>query len=266
MNFLRAFLNDLKRRVISPSFWIMTLLAAAAYIASSAEELKFAWNSNTADVLYFWDMAHNIGYFTSISLLCCTAINCTSFLNDYHSFYYRSAALRSGKRNYALSKYLSCVVTGGLTLALGLVLVFLIMMIRFPFISENSGALDSWLHSNNFGSSVLADGNYFSFAVIYAFLAFLFGAVWSAVGVCVSAFVTDKYVASFSPYVIWYVTGRLLNGISRGIFRTEVIFRGNYNVGGTAGSLLFAVGYLGAVIAVLGVIFCIKACRRCADQ
>lgn len=262
MNFLRAFLNDLKRRVISPSFWIMTLLAAAAYIASSIEELKFAWNSRTADVLYFFDMAHNIGYFSSISLLCCTAINCTSFLNDYHSFYYRSAALRSGKRNYALSKYLSCVVTGGLTLAIGLVLVFLILMIRFPFISETSGALDSWLHSGYFGREILADGNNFGFAAVCAFLAFLFGAVWSAVGVCVSAFITDRYVASFSPYVIWYVTCRLLVGK----FRTEVIFRGNYNAGGTAGSLLFAVGYLGAVIAVLGIIFCIKACRRCADQ
>lgn len=262
MNFLRAFLNDLKRRVISPSFWIMVFLAAAAYIASSIEELKFAWNSRTADVLYFFGMAHNIGYFSSISLLCCTAINCTSFLNDYHSFYYRSAALRSGKRNYALSKYLSCVVTGGLTLAIGLVLVFLILMIRFPFISETSGALDSWLHSGYFGREILADGNYFGFAAVYAFLAFLFGAVWSAVGVCVSAFITDRYVASFSPYVIWYVTCRLLVGK----FRTEVIFRGNYNAGGTAGSLLFAVGYLGAVIAVLGVIFCIKACRRCADQ
>lgn len=252
----------MKRRVISPSFWIMVFLAAAAYIASSIEELKFMWNSSHADVLYFFDMAHNIGYFSSISLLCCTAINCTSFLNDYHSFYYRSATLRSGKRNYALSKYLSCVVTGGLTLALGLVLVFLILMIRFPFISEDSSVLDSWLHSGYFGKESLERGNYFGFAVICAFLAFLFGAVWSAVGVCVSAFITDRYVASFSPYVIWYVTKRLL----KGIFRTEVIFRGNYNIGGTAGSMLFAVGYLGAVIAVLGVIFCIKACRRCADQ
>lgn len=263
MNFLRAFLNDLKRRVISPSFWIMVFLAAAAYIGSSIEELKFAWNSRTADVLYFWDMAHNIGYFTSISLLCCTAINCTSFLNDYHSFYYRSAALRSGKRSYALSKYLLCVVTGGLTLAFGLVLVFLILMIRFPFISENSGALDSYLRSmHHFGRGILERGNYFGFAAAYAFLAFLFGAVWSAVGVCVSAFITDRYVASFSPYVIWYVTKRLLHGI----FDTENIFRGSFDMGGVSLSMLFAVGYLGAVIAVLGVIFCIKACRRCADQ
>ncbi len=263
MSFIRAFLNDLKLRLLSPSFWIMTFVAAAAYTASSIEELKFSWNSKTADVLYFWGMSQDIGFFTPLSLLCCTAINCTSFLNDYRCCYYRSAALRSGKRNYVASKFLSCVMTGGLTLALGLVLYFLILMIRFPFISEQSGALENWLALfSNCGVDLLASGNYFGFAAAYVLLAFLFGAVWSAVGICVSAFITDRYVASFSPYILWFVSKFLLDGM----FDTDTIFIGNFYLGSTAKCLLFAVGYLGAVTAVLGVIFCIKAKRRCADQ
>ncbi len=263
MSFIRAFLNDLKLRLLSPSFWIMAVVAAAAYTASSIEEIDFSWNSKTADVLYFWCMSQDIGFFTPLSLLCCTTINCTSFLNDYRCCYYRSAAVRSGKRNYVASKFLSCVVTGGLTLAIGLVLYFLILMIRFPFISEQSGALDNWMHLQKAcGIEFLVSGNYFGFAATYVFLAFLFGAVWSAVGICVSAFITDRYVASFSPYILWYVSSFPLDGM----FRTEVIFRGNFYLGSTARSLLFAVGYLGAIIAVLGIIFCIKAKRRCADQ
>ncbi len=263
MSFIRTFLNDLKLRLLSPSFWIMTLIAAAAYTASSLEEVDFAWNSQTSDVLYFWDLAQNIGYFTPLSLLCCTALNCTSFLNDYQSCYYRSSMLRSGKRNYMISKFLSCVTAGGLTLALGLVIFVLFLRMRFPLISENSSYLE--LYTDNadtiFTGELLKGGHYIGFFALYAFLAFLFGAVWSAVGICVSAFITDRYVASFSPYVIQFVLDYVLTGK----FRTDAIFRGNFNVGSAAGSVLFAVGYLGAIIAVLGVIFCVKAGRRCSD-
>jgi len=263
MSFIRTFLNDLKLRLISPGFWIMTLIAAAAYTASSMEEVDFAWNSKTSDVLYFWDLSQNIGFFTPLSLLCCTALNCTSFLKDYQSCYYRSSMLRSGKRNYMISKFLSCVTAGGLTLALGLIIFVLFLRLRFPLIADNSGYLELYVHNADrvFTGELLEGGHYIGFFAMYVFLAFLFGAVWSAVGICVSAFITDRYVASFSPYVIQFV----LDFILTGKFRTDTIFRGDYNVGSAAGSVLFAMGYLGAMIAVLGIIFCVKAGRRCSD-
>lgn len=259
--FLKALLADLRRRLFSPSFVIMTIVAALSYLVSSVDEMKYAWNSKGVDVLYFWDMAQNIGYFTSLSILCCTALNCTSFLNDYHSYYYRSCVLRSGKLNYALSKYLSCVVTGGLTLALGLVIFILILRARLPLIAEDSSYLEMYVRSSNgiFTGELLKRGHYISFFAVYTLLAFLFGALWSGVGICISTFITDKYVASFSPYIIWYTS----RGVLSGILKTETVFNGNYNFGGVGGSILWAVSYFGAVIVVLGIIFCCKAERRC---
>ncbi len=259
--FLKAFSTDLKRQLFSSSFAIMIIIVALSYLVSIIDEMKYAWNSKGSDVLYFWDIAQNIGYFTSISILCCTAINCTSFLNDYHSNYYRSCVMRSGKLNYTLSKYLSCVVTGGLILALGLDLFLMILRIKFPIISEESSYLEMYVRSSDriFTGKLLYDGNYIGFFGVYTLLAFLFGALWSAVGICLSAFLTDKYVASFSPYVIWYAS----RGILSGRFRTEVVFNGNYNIGGIGGSILWAAAYFGMVILVLGIIFCRKAERRC---
>lgn len=258
---MKAFLTDFKHRVFSPGFAIMTAIAALSYLISSIDEMKYAWDSSGADVLYFWDIAQNIGYFTSLSILCCTAINCTAFLNDYHSNYYRSCVLRSGKLNYTLSKYLSCVVTGGLTLALGLVIFILILRIKFPFIAEESSYLELYIRGSDkhFTGELLKRGLYVGFFAVQALLAFLFGSLWSAVGICMSAFITDKYVASFSPYIIWYTSRSILSGI----FKTERIFNGNYNIGGIGGSILWATAYFGAVIIVLGIIFCRKAGRRC---
>lgn len=261
ISFLKAFLTEFKRCIFSPSFAIMTVIAALGYLISSIDEMRYAWNYSGADVLYFWDIAQNIGYFTSISILCCTALNCTSFLNDYHSNYYRSCVLRSGKLNYTLSKYLSCVIAGGITLALGLVIFILILRIKFPLIAENSSYLEMYIRSSDsiFTGKLLKDGNYIEFFAVYTLLAFLFGALWSAVGICMSAFIADKYVASFSPYIIWYTS----RGVLSGMFKTEVIFNGNYNIGGVGKSILFAAAYFGAVIIVLGVIFCNKAGKRC---
>lgn len=261
--FLRTFFSDIKRRLFSPSFWIMTFIAAASYLLSSVDELKYSWNNNSADVLYFWDMAQNIGYFTSISILCCTAINCTTFLNDYHSNFYRHCVMRSGKLNYTLSKYLSCVVTGGLTLALGVVIFVLILRVKFPLIAENSSYLELYVRSSDriFTGELLARGQYIGFFAVYTLLAFLFGTLWSSVGICMSAFILDKYVASFSPYIIWYTS----RGVLSGVFKTETVFNGNYNTGGVGGSLIFAIGYFGSVMIILGIVFCIKAGRRCEN-
>ena len=76
-----------------------------------------------------------------------------------------------------------------------------------------------------------------------------------------SAFILDKYVASFSPYIIWYTSRIILSGV----FKTETVFNGNYNIGGVSGSLLFAFGYFGAVMIILGVVFYVKAGRRCEN-
>lgn len=264
MTFLKAFLTELRSRVFSPCFAVMTVIAALSYLISSVEEMKFAWNYRGADVLYFRDLSQNIGFFTPISILCCTALNCTSFLNDYRSEYYRNAVLRSGKRNYTLSKFLSCVITGGLTLALGLVMFILIVRMRFPLIAEDSSYLELYIRDADdrkriFTSVLLKEGYYVGFFAVQTFLAFLFGALWSAVGICMSALITDRYVASFSPYIIWYVS----RGILSGRFKTETVFNGDYNVGGVGGSLLWAVGYFGIIIAAAGIIFCRRAGKRC---
>lgn len=260
-SFLNVFFTDIKRRVSSPSFIVMAIITALSYLVSSVDELRYSWDYSGADVLYFWNIAQNIGYFTSVSILCCTAINCTAFLNDYHSNYYRNCVLRSGKLSYTLSKYLSCVITGGFTLALGLVIFFLILRIKFPFIAEGSSYLEHYIRSSRlmFTGKILESGYYFGFFAVQTMLAFLFGALWSAVGICLSAFITDKYVASFSPYIIWYTSRSILSGI----FKTESIFNGNYNIGGIGGSILWAIAYFGTVIIILGFVFCKKAGKRC---
>lgn len=261
MSFARAFFTELRRRVFSPSFIVMTLVAAASYLISCAEELKFVWDHDGCDVLYLHMIAYDLGFLYSLAVLCCTVLNCTAFLNDYQSSFYRGCILRSGKRRYTAAKFLSCVVTGGLILSLGLVVFVLILRLKFPLANPDGNVVDSAQHSVDFTAKILREGHYVGYFAALALLSFLYGGMWSAVGICVSAFVPDKYAASFSPFIIMNFTGYFL----KGKFDFDDIFSGCYNVGGTAGSLLFAIGYLGTITVVLGIIFCKKAERRCSQ-
>ncbi len=263
MTFCRSLLNELKRCVFSVEFLVTVLIVALSYFFSSLEEIKFMRNSSSVDVLYFFDLVHNIGSFTTLSVLCCTVLNCTSFLRDYKSKYYYHRIMRSGNLTYVLSKYISCVIGGGLILALGEFLFVLSLAFEFPLVSESSSTLESYSHAADiyFISEPLSKGNYVGVFAIYGFLAFIFGALWSGVGITVSAFITDNYVASFSPYIIWFISC----GILPDDLRTEVYLRGNYNFDGAAKSLAVAFIYFTTITVLLGIIFCKKAGKRCEE-
>ena len=272
-SFFKAFAVELRRSVFSLKFAVMALIVAAGYLVSSLEEIKFMWNYEKSDVLYFFELIHNIGTFTSISVLCCTVLNCTSFLRDYKSGYFRHCVIRSGTGNYTLAAFLSCVTAGGLILSLGQILYVLILAVKFPLVSENSGTLDSYMHvlDSNFMAPFLRDGNYMLFFAVYALLAFMFGALWASVGIAISAYIDDYYAASFSPYVIFYATNGFLRAVFRGnrmlsgFFRPDVIFHANYYLGGAAKSILGAALYFGIIITGMGIVFCIKSKRRCRE-
>lgn len=261
MSFARAFFTDLRRRVLSPGFAVMTLIAAACYFISCAEELKFVWYSDTCDILYLHMIAYDLGFLSTLAVLCCTALNCTSFLNDYQSSFFRGCILRSGKRRYTAAEFLSCVVAGGLILALGLVIFVLILRFRFPLANPDGGVVESARHSATFKGKIIGEGHYVGWFASMALISFLYGGMWSAVGICVSAFIPDKYAASFSPFIIMKFSEFFL----KGNFKFDNIFSGYFNVGSTAECLMFATAYLGTVTAILGIIFCIKAQRRCSQ-
>ena len=42
--------------------------------------------------------------------------------------------------------------------------------------------------------------------ILLLVLAFLFGAVWSNVGLCISAFIPNRYIALAAPFALYFVT------------------------------------------------------------
>ncbi len=141
------FFSDLKRAFISPAFASAFLIHAAVLIKEGQGEL----------------------YVCLVPLLC-TLPYSTAWLDEYKSGSFRMTLVRTGLVRYSLSKFLSCVLSGGAAEALAAVAASL------------------------FGVPLPGAAVFFS------------GALWAAVSAVMSALCDSKYIAYGSPFVFfWFI-------------------------------------------------------------
>lgn len=117
--------------------------------------------------------------------------------------------LRSSKRNYCSTKILVSAISGGLTACIGCLLFILALSTYLPLITTRQ-VLE--LSTFPYGCT-LSIGGGVPYFVISLYLAFLRGALYSSVGMCVSAFLPNPYIAVCSPMIFEFFLvecGRLL--------------------------------------------------------
>lgn len=117
--------------------------------------------------------------------------------------------LRSSKRNYCSTKILVSAISGGLTVCIGCLVFILALSTYLPLITSQK-ILEL---SDVPYAGTLSIGGGVPYFVISLYLAFLRGALYSSVGMCVSAFLPNPYIAVCSPMIFEFFLvecGRLL--------------------------------------------------------
>jgi hypothetical protein len=215
-----------------------------------------------ADVLFFFTFTQQFGFFVTVSVIACAVATSYSFVEDFESKYSNFVIARSSKDEYVVAKFLAVSISGGLLLAFSMLLYIVLLRIEFPLIAEDSLAIQNYMAMNSdsaFLTEVLGNGNYITYFAVYILLAFLFGALWSTVGVAISTFILNKFISAFTPYILLYLNTLFLSGTD---FRAETVFRANYSFGSFDASLIFGIGYFVIQILVCGILFRNGAMRR----
>lgn len=117
--------------------------------------------------------------------------------------------LRSSKRNYCSTKILVSAISGGLTACIGCLLFIFALSTYLPLTTSQQVLELSTIPY----ARTLSIGGGVPYFVISLYLAFLRGALYSSVGMCVSAFLPNPYVAVCSPMMFAFFgveCGRLL--------------------------------------------------------
>ena len=266
MKFIRLFMGELRRIIANPIYVAMTVLIALCYYFSGYEEVLTVRHSGWdgvpwADVLYFFTMTQQFGFFTSISVIACAVVTSFSFIEDFECRYSNFIISRCSKDGYIAAKFLAVSFAGGLLLAGGIFAYIMMLRVEFPLIAENSIALSNYMNmiDNAFLAIALQNDNYIMYFATYVLFAFLFGALWSSVGLAMSTVINNKFVAAFTPYILLHLNTLLFHGTK---FKVETIFRANYSFGNFESSLIYGIGFFTILIIICGVWFRSGAIRR----
>lgn len=129
----------------------------------------------------------------------------TMFCEDYNSGYLKAILCRSDRKRYIQETMLCSGIAGGMAIFLPAFLCDLIyIIVGKPNTVENMGIN----YSTVFDETVYRNIQYLwggLFLVLFLLvLAFLFGAIWSNVGVCISALIPNRYIALAAPFALYF--------------------------------------------------------------
>lgn len=129
----------------------------------------------------------------------------TLFCEDYNSGYIKSILNRVEKNRYIDETLVCSSISGGLA-------VFFPCLISYAFyiIYGQANTVDNAQdgYSTVFDETAFAGIQYIwgglLFVILLLILAFMFGAIWSNIGLCVSTLIPNRYVALAVPFAIYF--------------------------------------------------------------
>lgn len=261
-NFMNMFNTDLYKAIKSWRFLAGVLGTVFVYLLIIKPEIGFG-----ADVLYLYRISVEfIGVYHLMFILMCTIPYSTSFCMDFNSKNIKYSVVRSSVSSYSWSKVLSCAIAGGLTIALGTLVFILCASFFRPLVDSTKGISEAYLATT--GGELLSQGKYILYFSIYIGLSFFKGFVWSVVGLLISAYIPNIFVALSSPFILAYVY-RIIAASFHIKFNVEEICNGHVGnfIGGST-LLTLAVGILKiiGITFLLGMAFNRKVKRRIANE
>lgn len=149
--------------------------------------------------------ANNLGGFSMFAAILAALPASILFCEDYNSGYCKSILCRIERSRYLRETVLCAGISGGLAVFFpSLFSDFIFILFAKPNTVENM----SFNYATVFDETVYCQLQFVwggLFMVLFLLLlAFLFGATWSLVGLCVSALIPNRYIALAVPFALFF--------------------------------------------------------------
>ncbi|MBC5788203.1 hypothetical protein [Clostridium facile] len=253
---------DCNRFIFNSRFWLSVFCIVAICFLSSS---YYIWEgtggiTTVSNILYM-----TIVFSNSIILLVLFASfpAASSFCSDWNCQYIRCHVSRSGIKGYIGGRILSCITSSFLACFLGILLFVLILLTFFPLANaERDVSLNAipTLHKLYLISPWL-------YLIYHIFIISLATATWSVVGLCISAWIPNRFIALLSPFICYYILDTfslqlpmLINfyHINKG---TDIL-----NMGNPWLNLLYIIAIYTVLMALFGCLFGRTVKRRVGNE
>lgn len=194
---MRNFGKSLKNAVFSINFLVSLMASLLLLISPIFEHLaSYLKYGGRLPWIYFLDLTMTTGSFCIFAPLLAAFPYTSRFCEEYESGYIKSILIRENPARYLLTKFLANGTAGGLALFVPLALFIIVLLfIGIPYRTKDvpEGFVTIYEQTIFQHSQFLWGG--IAVMLIFLLLTFLSGAVWANVGLCLSVFVRNKYLA-----------------------------------------------------------------------
>jgi len=213
---VNAFLADIKRALKSWGFVVGVIGMVAAATFGGFEQMlpifqgqftKTGLSEGFTVQLVFTALSSDVVLLV-LPILCALPFT-SAFLDDYKSHFIRKYLPRAGKKDYVSAKVLTTAISGGLTLFIGVILVFFIFAILFlplevPAEAPEMSEYEMRMAETDEVVDITMQQNFVEF-MARAFVFFLCGCFWSLIGALLATLTMSKYMAYASPFILYYM-------------------------------------------------------------
>lgn len=182
-----------KQAMSTKGFWIASLGIAIIILFSCFDELFSAVRSNElraagAHMVLFFNALNAQGAMLVLPIFSSLPYT-TAYVDDVKSGYIKQYLPRLGTKRYVWEKVATCLITGGLSSLIGIVIAYAILaLLLLP--GEVQGKLAKGVLIQLLQKLVLF---------------FVSGSLWSSVGLLLASLTKSRYMAYAGPFVICYV-------------------------------------------------------------
>ncbi|MBC8059812.1 MAG: hypothetical protein H7Y18_04020 [Clostridiaceae bacterium] len=255
----QVFSMDIKRAFGSIGFFVAVLGVGIVYYTGARTLFGYA------DILLMFKYVTEASSFNHIVILFCVLPYTTSFCSDWNSKYIRLVVIRMGPLKYAVCKIITCAVSSGTAMVLGIILFILPLTLRIPLVDTYSRFSSYESFVTTLGGGFLLNGHYIMYFAVYIYLMFLTAAFWSIVGLCASTYIPNKFVALFTPFIGLYVLSNITSKFPNWL-RLDKVINGECIINGTFVSLIYATLFVTVLIAGVGLLFYENVERRISNE
>lgn len=188
------------------NFYIAIVLLFGSLFMESVEDIPIRLNNDITALdstiwgsAYAFNISLHFGLYIYVAPLACAFAAAGLFCNDSEAGFYRLRLLKSGKNAYQYGLFLGGSIGGGLSLMIGVLLYAgFCSVLYLPLNVTDMSVADAWM------PIISSSGGYWKYMLANAGLAFLFGLIWSGVGLTISVLSPTRYVCYLSPFIICF--------------------------------------------------------------
>lgn len=226
--FIALLKADLHRALLSLNFIISTIFIMFVMFISCS-----GFIADTSDVIALIDHALT-GSGSTLFILCIAPIlpYGMSYAVDLEDRALPFWVIRTGTKQYAISKFISSAIAGFLSVFLSIVIFSQIMSVFFPLLNSmtTGGSYAVLLENNRIGMYILA------IATHYGLSATLF----AGAAMVVSAFIPNRFTVMAAPIVVYFVLMRLTdNALLPYFLRVSALVQDIYHGVSPLGAFLY---------------------------